>query len=122
MSRGRVVLVEDDAGMRQAIERLLVAGGYPVATFASAEDFLGSRTKAAADCLILDVRLPGLSGIELGRRLATEGAWTPVIFVTAHDDARTREQVEALSPVAYLLKPFAGRQLLDAVSRALTKA
>jgi FixJ family two-component response regulator len=121
MSRPRIVLVEDDAGMRQAVKRLLIAGGYPVAAFASAEAFLGSQAKGAADCLILDVRLPGLSGIELGRQLLSEGVWTPVIIITAHDDSRTREQVEALAPVAYLQKPFAGRQLLDAVSRALAK-
>ena len=55
-------------------------------------------------------------------RLVSEGVWTPVIFMTAHDDARTREQVETLSPVAYLQKPFEGRQLLEAVSRALARA
>jgi FixJ family two-component response regulator len=119
MGTGRVVLVEDDAGMRQAVERLLVAGGYPVSAFASAEAFLGSPAVRQADCLVLDVRLPGLSGVELRQRLVAQGVHVPVIFMTAHDDPRTRAQVEAAAPVAYLMKPFAGRQLLDAVARAL---
>ena len=117
---GRIVLVEDDAGMRSALEQLLVAGGYAVSTFVAAEALLGSAVAEKADCLVLDVRLPGLSGLELRERLASRGITVPVIFMTAHDDALTRERVEAVSPVAYLLKPFAGRQLLDAVARALS--
>lgn len=114
------MLVEDDSGMRSAVERLLVAGGYPVATFVSAEALLRSQERRTADCLILDVCLPGLSGLDLRDRLAAEGITVPVIFMTAHDDPQTRARVRAASPVAYLLKPFAGRQLLAAIARALS--
>ena len=120
MGKERILLVEDDEGMRAAVERLLVAGGYPVSTFGSAEGLLESDARLAAGCLIVDIRLPGLSGLELRRRLAAEGLMAPVIFVTAHDDPGTRAQAEAMDPVAYLLKPFEGRQLLDAVARALS--
>ena len=115
-------MVEDDEGMRLALERLLHAGGYPVTTFASAEALLLSRARLRADCLVLDVRLPGLSGPELCERLAAEGSDAPVIFMTAHDDPQTRERAQACRPIAYLLKPFAGRQLLEAIARALGDA
>lgn len=120
MSGGRILLVEDDDGMRHAVARLLVAGGYPVSAFASAEAVLVSDARREAGCLILDLRLPGLSGVELCRRLAAEGLSVPVIYMTAHDEPRTREQALACSPVAYLQKPFEGRQLLAAVARALS--
>src|SRR5262245_38710553 len=120
MSADWILLVEDDEGMRLAVERLLVAGGYPVAAFPSAEALLRSDARRDAGCLILDIRLPGLSGLQLRQRLAAEGLNIPVIFMTAHDDPRTREQVHASAPVAYLHKPFEGRELLEAVARALS--
>jgi FixJ family two-component response regulator len=116
----RILVVEDDEGMRLAVERLLLAGGYAVSTFGSAEALLGSDAWREAACLILDIRLPGLSGGELRDRLAAEGVHAPVIFMTAHDDPVTRERAEASRPVAYLLKPFRGRELLEAVARALS--
>jgi len=106
--------------MRHAVERLLVAGGYPVASFPSAEAMLGSEARRTAGCLILDVRLPGLSGLELRQRLTAEGLNVPVIFMTAHDDPRTHAQAMAADPVAYLQKPFKGQELLAAVARALS--
>src|SRR5262245_1391206 len=122
VSTGRIFVVEDDEGMRLALERLLLAGGYPVSTFASAEALLLSKARLTAGCLVLDVRLPGLSGPELHERLAEQGLHAPVIFMTAHDDAKTRERAQACGPVAYLQKPFAGRLLLEAVARALGDA
>jgi FixJ family two-component response regulator len=115
-------VVEDDEGMRLAVERLLHAGGYPVSTFASAQELLLSKAELQADCLILDVRLPGMSGPELHERLAAEGLNLPVIFMTAHDDPGTRELVRARRPVACLQKPFEGRQLLEAIARALSRS
>jgi FixJ family two-component response regulator len=120
MSDQRILLVEDDEGMRLAVERLLFARGYPVTAFASGEDLLGSAAREKASCLILDVRLPGISGPELRERLAAEGVTAPVILMTAHDDPRTRDRARAAHPVAYLHKPFEGRQLLEAVARALS--
>jgi len=122
MISGPILVVEDDEGMRLAVERLLLAGGYAVSTFGSAEALLGSDARRTAACLVLDVRLPGLSGVELSLRLAAEGLSVPVIFMTAHDDPRTRERAEASGPVAYLQKPFQGRLLLDAVARALSQS
>jgi FixJ family two-component response regulator len=119
MSAGGICVVEDDEGMRLAVERLLLAGGYPVSSFASAEALLLSKARLEASCLILDVRLPGLSGPELRERLAEEGVHPPVIFMTAHDDPHTHERAQAGDPVAYLQKPFPGRTLLEAVARAL---
>jgi FixJ family two-component response regulator len=120
MSAENILLVEDDEGMRLAVERLLFARGYPVTAFASAEDLLGSAARRHARCLILDVRLPGISGPELRERLAAEGLDPPVIFMTAHDDPHTRARAQATHPVAYLQKPFEGRQLIEAVARALS--
>src|SRR5262245_45481709 len=122
MNSGRIFVVEDDEGMRLALERLLHAGGYPVSTFDSAEALLGSNASLAGGCLVLDVRLPGLSGPELRERLTADGRDVPVIFMTAHDDPQTRERAQACRPVAYLQKPFAARQLLEAAALALRDA
>jgi FixJ family two-component response regulator len=122
MANERIVVVEDDEGMRLALERLLSAAGYGVSTFASAEALLLSRSRLTAGCLVLDVRLPGLSGPELLERLAAEGLQARVVFMTAHDEPQTRERVLASRPVAYLQKPFEARLLLDAVARALAEA
>lgn len=112
--------MDDDEAMRLAVERLLLAGGYPVSRFPSAEALLRSDALGAAGCLILDIRLPGLSGLQLRHRLADEGRNVPTIFMTAHDDPRTRERALASGPVAFLVKPFEGRRLLEAVARALS--
>jgi FixJ family two-component response regulator len=119
MGRETLLVVEDDEGLRLALERLLSASGYSVLCFASAEALLLSPTRPDARCLILDVRLPGLSGPELRERLAAQGFHGPVIFMTAHDDAQTRERIQASGPAALLQKPFEGRQLLEAVADAV---
>src|SRR5262245_54320824 len=106
MSARTILVVEDDEGMRLAVERLLHAGGYLVSTFDSAEALLGSEEIWHAGCLVLDVRLPGLSGVELSQRLASVGLELPIIFMTAHDDPRTHDEALASRPVAYLHKPF----------------
>src|SRR5262249_4355613 len=114
----RIVVVEDDESMSQAIERVLRAGGFKVHTFASAEAVLEAGVATAADCLILDISLPGMSGFDLYRRLAPAGEQLPVIFITAHDEPAIREEAERLGSTSYLPKPFSGRTLLDAVTRA----
>ena len=123
MSTGvrEVVVVEDDDGLRQAVERLLLAAGYDARSFPSAEAMLASPSRSRAACLIADVRLPGLSGFELRERLAQEGSRPAVIYVTAHDDPRARAQAKRDGALAFFLKPFEGRRLLETVGRALAK-
>jgi FixJ family two-component response regulator len=120
--RHPVVIVEDDDGMRQAVERLLGAAGYTTAAFRSAEALLETNTATTAACLVLDVRLPGMSGTTLRRRLADAGMHVPVIFMTAHDEPSSREIAAQYGALAYLSKPFARRDLLDAVARAVPSA
>lgn len=107
----RVIVVEDDASMSQAIERILRAGGFAAIRFASAEAFLEADALAIADCLVLDIHLPGWSGLELYRRLASDGKAAPVIAITAHDVPAVREEVERMGVQVYLPKPFSGRSL-----------
>jgi FixJ family two-component response regulator len=114
-----VVVVEDDASMSEAIGRLLHAAGFRTVTFPSAEAVLHAGVPAAAGCLVADIRLPGLSGFDLYWRLAESGRKLPVIFITGHDKPWVRQQADETSAVAYLPKPFSGRQLINAVSRAL---
>ena len=110
-------VVEDDPSFRRALQRLLSAAGFNVATFASAEEFLASERPGAPACLVLDIHLDGMSGFDLQQRLATAGVPIPTIFITAHDDPVTRER--ARSGVAYLRKPFREDALIGAIQQAL---
>jgi FixJ family two-component response regulator len=114
-----IVVVEDDASMSQAIERVLRAGGFASAMFASAEAALESDVAALADCLVLDIRLSGMSGFELYRRLGQSGKDVPAIFITAHDSPAVREEAERLGASNFLPKPLSGRALLEAITQAL---
>ena len=114
-----VVVVEDDESMIKALQRLLQAGGFRPQAFSSAEALLQSDATSGAACFIFDIHLPGLSGLELRQRLAESGFEQPVIFMTAHDEPFTREAAERSGAFAFLIKPFPGRSLLDAVRRAL---
>jgi DNA-binding response OmpR family regulator len=117
-----IVVVEDDASMSQAIERVLRAGGFAAALFASAEAALEAGAVAAADGLVLDIHLPGMSGFELYRQLASAGKPTPAVFITARDEPATRNEAEGLGgDGSYLPKPFSGRDLLGAVTLALRR-
>ena len=119
MSELTLLVVEDDDGMRHAIERLLDAAGFRVASFSSAEELLCGSTASSAACLIFDVHLPGMSGFDLRRVLARTGPAPPVIFITADDTPAAREEAGRLRATAYLPKPFRGRELVAAVSRAV---
>ena len=110
-------VVEDDPSYRRALRRLLSAAGFRVVAFASAEEFLASKSAGATACLVLDVYLGGMSGFDLQQHLATAGVPIPAIFITAHDDPVTRER--ARSGVAYLQKPFREAALLAAIQQAL---
>src|SRR5262245_57650193 len=111
----RIVVVEDDESMSQAIERILRAGGFVALTFASAEAALEAGVIAASACLVLDISLPGMSGFDLYRRLRPAGEQLPAIFITAHDEPAMRREAERLGARSFLSKPFSGRTLLDAV-------
>jgi FixJ family two-component response regulator len=114
-----VCVVDDDESILRALRRVLNAGGFRVETFTSAEQFLDSEHRARADCLVLDVHLGGLSGLDLQERLARSGASTPVVIITAYDDARTREQARQAGAIEYLRKPFDDDSLIDAIHKAI---
>src|SRR6478609_9459424 len=99
-----VGVVDDDEGLCRALGRLLRAAGMQPITYASAEAFLTDSKQPQFDCLVLDIRLSGMSGIELGQRLVAEGGHTPFIYVTAHDDPETRARAEAAGCAAYFRK------------------
>jgi FixJ family two-component response regulator len=109
---GLVAVVEDDADARSALGRLLDAAGFDHALFESAEAFLASKPDRECACLILDVQLSGMSGIDLQRRLRAEGSNAPVIVVTAHASEAIRERAEQSGCAAFLTKPFSGDSIL----------
>jgi FixJ family two-component response regulator len=110
-----VFVVDDDESVRKALKRLLRAHGYKVLTFDSAEDFLLSGAVRTGGCILLDIRLPGMSGLELYEKLAPSGAIHPVIFMTAHDNPQQQEWAAKTDAVAYLRKPFDQQSLFDAI-------
>jgi FixJ family two-component response regulator len=112
-------VVDDDASVRTSLKRLVKALGFNVKTFESAEDFLDSGLAQCPGLLILDVRMTGMSGLELQRTLIEKGYNLPVIFVTAHDDLGARRTAMEAGAVAFLQKPFGETILLDAIQRAL---
>jgi FixJ family two-component response regulator len=116
-SRGNIVIVEDDAGLNRAVVRLLQTAGYRSLGFDSAEDLLASSSAASADCFVLDVHLPGISGIDLRTRLDDAGIDRPVIFITAHDDPEIRKSTSGAA--SCLTKPFTGRLLIQTIDAAL---
>jgi FixJ family two-component response regulator len=113
-----ISIVDDDLSVRRAIGRLVRSAGYAVATFASAGEFLESPVLAEAACLVLDISLDGMSGFELQEKLAADRPSLPIIFITALDEATTRERFKR-SGVASLRKPFDDHTLLQAIGHAL---
>ena len=114
-----VCVVDDDVSVLRALRRLIGAGGFDVETFVSAEDFLEFPRRGRAVCLVLDVHLGELSGFELHERLLASGSRVPVLFITALDDAATRERARQAGAVDYLRKPFDDDMLLGAIRRAV---
>jgi len=114
-----VAVVEDDESYRAALQRLLKSAGLSVLAFASAEDFLNSGRQREIGCLIADIRMPGMSGLDLQARLNTEQCPIPTIFITAHGDEKMRLQAMRGGAVKFLAKPFDGAILLEAVRVAL---
>jgi FixJ family two-component response regulator len=119
--KGAIAVVEDDTGMREALQRVLRIAGYDARGYGSAEEFLATAPCKSLRCVVLDIHLPGISGLDLQRRLVTMGRSYPVIFITAHDTASARKEAGELNAVAFLVKPFEGRQLVSAVDTALAE-
>ena len=115
-----VAAVDDDFRVRESLESLLGSAGYKPVVFSSAEEFLVSGTLAAATCVITDVRMPGMDGIELQRRIKLERPDLPVILISAHYNAEVRRRAIEEGVVRFLYKPFDATELLDAVQSALT--
>ena len=115
-----VAVVDDDVAVRESLESLIRSAGMAVTVFASAEEFLNSARPNKLDCLILDVRMPGMSGIELHRHLLASNCKVPAVFITAHaSDDRARSEACSDWTVAYLAKPFSDDELLNALNAAL---
>jgi FixJ family two-component response regulator len=116
-----IAVVDDDCSLRAGLGRLLNAHGYATRLYESAEAFLALGAACEADCLLVDVDLGGMSGIELCGRLAAGGRAVPTILMTGFDDDAMRRRTLATGCVAYLLKPFPGRTLIDAVAAAMAE-
>ncbi|WP_409190330.1 response regulator transcription factor [Bradyrhizobium sp. RDM4] len=114
-----VIVVDDDASFLKGVARLLALDGIEAGTFSSAEALIESGRAQTATCLLLDINLGGISGIELYRRLTASGSKCPVIFMTANDHVATRHEAVDAGCVAYLRKPFARQTLRDAIARVL---
>ena len=114
-----VVVVEDNADMNRAMDSMLQAAGFETAMFFSAESLLGAGVPADTACLVLDVHLPGVTGFELYDRLAATDPPRPVIFMTAYDEPAARAQSKEAGAVAYLTKPFPGKQLIETIDRVI---
>src|SRR5215813_10914993 len=115
-----ISIVDDDTSVRESLQSLIRSVGFAAEVFASAEEFLNSDHPRNTDCLILDIRMPGMNGLELQRQLVASGGEIPVIFITAHGDQETRSQALKDGAVEYLLKPFSEERLLNAIDMALS--
>lgn len=116
-----VAVVDDDEAVRAALSNLLASLDLGVATFASAEEFLASPACSGAACLITDVQMPGMSGIDLQRHLATNGNRIPVILITAFPHDHLKRQAEAEGAFGFFAKPFEGRLMIDCIERAIVR-
>jgi FixJ family two-component response regulator len=114
-----ISVVDDDDSVRESLGGLIRSVGFAVKVFASAEEFLNSDHLRNTDCLILDVRMPGMNGLELQRQLAASYCKIPIIFITAHGDEEVRSRALNGGAVDYLLKPFSEEALLNAIDAAL---
>jgi len=114
-----VMIVDDDDSMRKAVRRLMKTYGIAVETFGSAEEYLDSDRLDKTSCLILDVQMPGMNGLELQKRLVASGCVIPIIFITAFTDESARARAMTAGAVGYLAKPFADEDLLNCIHAAL---
>jgi FixJ family two-component response regulator len=117
-----VMIVDDDDSIRKAVRRLMKAYGFAVETFGSAEEYLDSDRLDKTSCLILDVHMPGMNGLELQKRLVASGSAIPIIFITAFSNDDARAQAMKAGAVGYLAKPFDDEELLNCIHAALQHA
>ena len=117
--RRSIFVIDDDRSMLRTIERLLKVHGFHVLVFESAEALLDNANPRDAGCLVLDIHLDGMSGIELGHKLALSGSSVPIIFMTGNDSEVVRKAAREIGCTAYLPKPFPAKQLKDAIDKAL---
>ena len=120
--QSKAYVIDDDESVRKAFERLLRSANLEVETFASAEEFFSGERQGDNACVIVDMRMPGSTGFDLQRELASRGIRMPVIVISASDDAQTREQARELGAVAFFRKPIDDQALLDAVWWAISEA
>src|SRR5262249_28703343 len=118
-ARPLVAIVDDDELFRRSLERLVRSAGFRVATFGSAEDFLERGDLDATACAVVDMKLPGMNGLDLQRQLITRPAPIPIVFVSAHDEAMMQANALRAGAVAFLRKPFDNSTLLDALNRSI---
>lgn len=116
-----IAIVDDDESVRGALRGLMKAAGFPALAFECAEDFLKSGKQQQTACLIADIRLPGMSGLELQSKLNADHHNIPIIFITAHGDEKMRMQALRSGAVEFLIKPFDDEALLDSVQAALDR-
>jgi len=116
-----VFVVDDDPSVRDSVKRLITSVGLRVETFASTSEFLGAKRPAAPACLVLDVRLPDVSGLEFQRDLAAANIHIPIIFITGHGDIPMSVRAMKAGAVEFLTKPFRGQELLDAIQEAIAR-
>jgi len=116
-----ILVVDDDVSVREALAGLIRSAGLRVETFASAQEFLARPRADAPGCLVLDVRLPGLSGLDLQKRMAEINLDIPIVFITGHGDVPTSVQAMKAGAAEFLTKPFADRDLLDAIQQAVKR-
>jgi FixJ family two-component response regulator len=117
-----ISVVDDDVSVREALESLIKSVGLKARAFASAEEFLNANAARDTSCLILDVWMPGMGGLELQHQLTEDGWRIPIIFISAHSDDRIRAQALEAGAVGFLSKPFSEEALVDAVYAALDPA
>ena len=116
-----VFVVDDDPSVLRGLERLLTVHGFSADVFESIEDFCERANHSAAACLVLDIHMPGMSGIDFGRQLAKTDDPLPVIFITGNDNEATRKVAMEVGCIAYLPKPFPGKLLIEAIEKALDR-
>ena len=117
-----IAVVDDDRSIRDATQDLLKAAGFSTSTFENATSFLGSPVRASVACLVADMRMPGMTGLELHEHLVTSGTGIPTVIITAHPGELTRERAREAGITCFLSKPFTPDELLECVNKALAKS
>ncbi len=121
MTRGTVFLVDDDASVRKALQRLIRAAGYDVESFADAAGYLASPAPSLPACIVLDIRMPTMSGFELQSAIAGTSRALPIVFITGHGDEAVRSQALEAGAVDVLFKPIDEEELVSAIEKALER-